>query len=245
MFLTADLRYSLRLFGRSPVFTVTSVISLALGIGAAATIFSLTDALLFEPTVGVRNASEVVDIGRANQGSGFDNMPHPTYRYLREHSRTLDIAAVDFGGGPMSLGTEGTSERIIATLVSDNYFAVLGTRAALGRFFRPDEDRVPGERPVVVLSHAMWTTRFNRDPDILQKPLRLNNRVFSVVGVAEAGFQGSSMIGTDLWAPMAMVQVVRGSADASLLTEPRAVWHVAIGRLKPGVPIEQGKAELN
>jgi hypothetical protein len=69
MSLTADLRYSLRLLGRSPVFTVTSVISLALGVGAAATIFSLTDALLFEPTAGVRNASEVVDIGRANQGS--------------------------------------------------------------------------------------------------------------------------------------------------------------------------------
>ena len=245
MALTADLRYSLRLLGRSPIFTVTSVISLALGIGAAATIFSLTDALLFEPTAGVRNASELVDIGRANQGSGFDNMPHPTYRYLREHSRTTEIAAVDFAGGPMSLGTEGTSERIIATLVSDNYFAVLGTRPALGRFFLPDEDRVPGERPVVVLSHALWTRRFNSDPDIFQKPLRLNNREFSVVGVAEPGFQGSSMVGTDLWAPMAMVQVVRGAADASLLTAPRSVWHVAIGRLKPGVSIAQSKAELN
>ena len=245
MALTADLKHSVRLLGRSPVFTVTSVVSLALGIGAAATIFSLTDALWFEPTVGVRNASEVVDIGRANDGSGFDNMPHPTYRYLREHSRTMEIAAVDFGGGPMSLGTEGTSERVIGTLVSDNYFSVLGTGAALGRFFRPDEDQVPGERPVVVLSHAFWTKRFNSDPEILQKPLRLNNREFSVVGVAEPGFQGSSMIGTDLWAPMAMVQVVRGAADASILTSPRAVWHVAIARLKPGVPIEQGKAELN
>ena len=245
MALTADLRHSVRLLGRSPVFTLTSVVSLALGIGAAAAIFSLTDALLFEPTVGVRNPAEVVDIGRANQGSGFDNMPHPTYRYLREHSRTTEIAAVDFGGGPMSLGTEGTSERIIGTLVSGNYFDVLGTRAVLGRFFREDEDQVPGEHPVVVLSHALWTERFNSDPDILQKPLRLNNREFSVVGVAERDFQGSSMIGTDLWAPMAMLQVVRGRANAAMLTDPRGVWHVAIGRLKPGVAIEQAKAELN
>lgn len=245
MAFTADLRHSVRLLGRSPVFTVTSIVSLALGIGAAAAIFSLTDALLFEPTVGVRNASEVVDIGRANQGRSFDNMAHPAYRYLREHSRTTEIAAVDFAGGPMSLGTEGTSERIIGTLVSGNYFDVLGTRAVLGRFFREDEDQIPGERPVVVLSHALWTKRFNGDPDILQKPLRLNNREFSVVGVAEPGFQGSSMIGTDLWAPMAMVQVVRGRADADLLTEARAVWHVAIGRLQPGVAIEQAKAELN
>ena len=245
MSLIADLRHSVRLLGKSPVFTVTSVVSLALGIGAAAAIFSLTDALLFEPTVGVRNASEVVDIGRANQGSGFDNMSHPAYRYLREQSRSVDIAAVDFGGGPMSLGIGGTSERVIGTLVSGNYFDVLGTRALLGRFFRADEDEVPGQRPVVVLSHALWVTRFNSDPTILERPIRLNNREFAVVGVAEPGFQGSSMVGTDLWAPMAMVQVVRGRADASLLSDVRGVWHIAIGRLKPGVQLEQAHAELN
>ncbi len=245
MALTTDLRHSVRLLGRSPVFTLTSIVSLALGIGAAATIFSLTDALLFEPTVGVRNPSEVIDIGRANDGSGFDNMSHPAYKYLRDHSQTTEIAAVDFGGGPMSLGTSGTSERVIGTLVSGNYFDVLGTRPALGRFFRDDEDQVPGERPVVVLSHAMWTKRFNSDPAILDKPLRLNNREFAVVGVAEAGFQGSSMIGTDLWVPFAMVQVVRGESSANRLTEVRGAWHVAIGRLKPGVEMGQAKAELN
>jgi predicted permease len=245
MSLAADLRHAVRLLGRSPIFTVTSVLSLALGLGAAATIFSLTDALLFEPTVGVRNPAEVVDIGRANQGSGFDNMSHPMAVYLREHSRTTEIASVDFAGGPMSLGTGGASERVIATLVSANYFDVLGTRAALGRFFRADEDLVPGERPVVVLSHALWTQRFKSDPAILDRPLRLNNREFAVVGVAEPGFQGSSMVGTDLWVPMAMLQVVRGRADASDLTDPRAVWHIAIGRLEPGVEIGQAQAELN
>jgi predicted permease len=245
MALTSDLRHAVRLLGRSPVFSLTSIISLALGIGAAATIFSVADALLFEPTVGVRNPSELIDIGRANEGSGFDNMAHPTYKNLREHSRLVDVAAVDFGGGPMSLGTDGSSERVIGTLVSANYFDVLGTRAALGRFFRADEDRVPGERPVVVLSHAMWTRRFNSDPAILDRPLRLNNTEFSVVGVAEEGFQGSSMIGTDLWAPMAMVQVVRGAPDASMLTQKRGVWHMAVGRLKEGVSIQQARDELN
>ena len=245
MAFTTDLRHSIRLLGRSPIFTLTSVVSLALGIGAAATIFSLTDALLFEPTVGVQEPSRVVDIGRANYGSGFDNMAHPTYKNMREHSQTVDVAAVGFVGGPMSLGSNGSSERVIGTLVSGNYFDVLGTRAALGRFFRADEDLVPGERPVVVLSHAMWTRRFNSDPAILDQPLRLNGREFAVVGVAEEGFQGSSMIGTDLWVPMAMVQVVRGMPDSSMLTQPRGVWHVAIGRLKPGVAIGEAEAELN
>lgn len=245
MALTTDLRHSVRLLGRSPIFTLTSIISLALGIGAAATIFSLTDALLFEPTIGVRNAEALIDIGRANEGSGFDNMSHPAYRYLRDHSQTTEIAAVDFGGGPMSMGTSGSSERVIGTQVSGNYFDVLGTRAALGRFFRADEDSVPNERPVVVLSHALWSKRFNSDPDILNKPLRLNNREFSVVGVAEPGFLGSSMIGTDLWVPFAMTQVVRGEANASRLYEPGGAWHIAIGRLKPGVKIGESFAELN
>ena len=245
MSLAADLTQSVRLLRKNPVFTLTSVLSLALGIGAAATIFSLTDALLFEPTIGVRNPSQLVDIGRANQGSGFDNMSHPMAVYLRDHSQTTDIASVDFGGGPMSLVTDGASERVIATMVSANYFDVLGTRAALGRFFRADEDAIPGERPVVVLSHALWTQRFNGDPTILERPLLLNNREFAVVGVAEPGFQGSSMVGTDLWVPIAMVQVVRGRADANMLTDPRGVWHIAIGRLKPGVAVGEAAAELN
>ena len=241
----ADLRHSIRLLGKSPVFTVTSIVSLALGIGAAAAIFSLTDALLFEPAVGVQNASTVVDIGRANRGSGFDNMSHPSYRYLREHSRTTEIAAVDFAGGPMSLGSDVQSQRVIGTLVSANYFDVLGTRPTLGRFFRDDEDAVPGERPVAVLSHALWVNRFNSDARILETPIRLNNHLFSVVGVAEPGFQGSSMVGTDLWVPMAMLAVARGRADASMLTSPRAVWHIAVGRLRPGVAISEADAELN
>lgn len=245
MALTTDLRHSVRLLGRSPIFTLTSIVSLALGIGAAAAIFSLTDALLFEPTIGVRNPSEVIDIGRANEGSGFDNMSHPVYRYLRDHSQTTEVAAVDFGGGPMSLGTNGTSERVIGTMVSGNYFDVLGTRAALGRFFRSDEDQVPNERAVVVLSHHLWSQRFNSDPEILNKPIRLNNREFAVIGVAEPGFQGSSMVGTDLWAPFAMVQVVRGESSSDRLNEPGGAWHMAIGRLKPGVEMSQAHAELN
>ncbi len=96
---------------------------------------------------------------------------------------------------------------------------MLGTRPALGRFFRDDEDQVPGERPVVVLSHAFWQQRFNGDPAILDRAAAPQQPEFAVIGVAEDGFQGSSMIGTDLWVPMAMVQVVRGRADSSMLTE--------------------------
>jgi predicted permease len=242
----SDVRLAVRGLARSPIFAVTSIASVALGIAATAAIFSLSDALMFQPAAGVRNPSELVDIGRANDGSGFDNMSHPFFKYMRDHTQSLaGIAGVHFGGGPMSLGESGASERVFGTMVSGNYFEVLGTRAALGRFFRPDEDAVPGERPVVVLSHAFWTRRFNADPGILSRALRLNNMEFTVVGVAEPGFNGSSLVGADLWVPMAMVAQVRGLPDANLLTEPRAVWQVAVGRLKPGVSRTEAQAELN
>ena len=241
-----DIRHAVRLLGRSPIFTVTSIASLAIGIGASTAIFSLADALVFRPTAGVRDAATIVDIGRSNDGAGFDNMSHPTYKYLQDHTTTLSaISALEFGGSPMSLSEDGGSQRVTGVLVSASFFDVLGTRAAIGRFFRPDEDAVPGDRPVVVLSHAFWQRRFNGDPDILQKPIRLNNQMFSVIGVSEAGFDGLTFIGTDLWVPMAMVATVRGRNDAGLLDEPGSSWHMAVGRLKPGVTAGQAQAELN
>jgi predicted permease len=242
----SDLRHALRLLAKSPAFAVTAVVSLALGVGASAAIFSVTDALVVAPIMGIRNPAEVVDIGRSNEGRGFDNMAYPVFRYLREHSQTVAaMAAVEFGGGPMSLGENGSSERVLSDLVSGNYFDVLGTRPALGRFFRADEDQVPGERPVVVLSYDFWMRRFNGDPRVLERTLRLNNREFAVVGVAEPGFQGTTFVGTDLWVPMAMLAAARGLASAARLDEPRSVWHVAVGRLVPGITRAQALAELN
>ncbi len=246
MAILSDLRYAVRLLLRTPVFSLTAILSLAIGIGASTTIYSLADALLFAPTVGVRDAAMVVDIGRSTDGSGFDNMSHPAYTYLQEHTTTLAaMSAVEFGGDPMSLAENGSSERITGVLVSGSFFDVLGTRPALGRFFRADEDVVVGERPVAVMSHAFWQRRFKGDPEILQKPVRLNNQTFSIVGVTEAGFEGLTFIGTDVWVPMSMVGTVRGGNSVSLLTEPGGAWHMAVGRLKPGVTPSQAQAELN
>jgi putative ABC transport system permease protein len=243
-FLT-DLRLALRLLARSPVFTVTAIASLALGIGSSAATFSLADALILAPPAGVRDPAAVVDIGRSDDGEGFDNMSYPMFAYLRDHAQTLAaMAAVEIAGGPLNLGANGQSERVFGKLVSGNYFDLLGARPALGRFFADDEDRVPDEKPVVVLSHAFWMRRFSGDPGVLGRPLRLNNRDFAVVGIAEEGFQGAAMIGTDLWMPMALVAAARGHSDSRLLREPGSVWHVAVGRLGPGVDRREAQAEL-
>ena len=94
---------------------------------------------------------------------------------------------------------------------------------------------MPGQRPVVVLTHRFWTRRLGADPAVLDRPLRLNNREFAVVGVAEPGFEGVTLAGTDLFVPMAMVAEARGLANAAQLTDVRGVWHLGVGRLRPGL----------
>ncbi len=241
----SDVRFALRLLVRSPVFTVTSILSLAMGIAASAAIFSLADAILLRPRAGVSEAATLVDIGRTTNGRGFDNFGYPLFRALRERSTSFDaVAAHMFSPFVMSLGDANSSQRVFAGLVSGNYFEVVGTRPAAGRFFLPDEDRTPGAQPVAVLSHQFWMRHFDGDTSAVGKTMRLNNRPYTVVGVAEEGFTGTSIIGADFWVPMAMDAHVRAS-ETSLLDEHRAVWMTALGRLKAGVSTQQARDELN
>lgn len=244
--LFADVRYALRLLRRSPLFAVTSVLSLSLGLAASTVIFGLADALLFKPSPGVQDGATVVDIARTTNGSGGDNMSHPVFRHLQQHTTTMErMAGTTFDPTPVSLAEGDTSERIFSQLVSAGYFEVMGVRPALGRFFVADEDTVPDEKPVVVLTHRFWQERFQGDPSVLERPLRINNMMFTVVGVAGEDFTGSTFLGTDVWIPMAMVGPIRGAVGRQLLAAPWAVWHTAVGRLKPGVSAEVAQQELN
>src|SRR5688572_1180563 len=173
MSVTSDLRYACRLLGRSPVFTTTAVLSLAVGIAATTAIFSLADALLMRPRPGVANPSTLVDVGRSTDGSGLDNFGYPLFAALRDRSTLLEgLSAMRLGPEVMALGDATASERVFASLVSGNYFDVVGTRVAAGRFFLPDEDRTAGTHPVVVLSHEFWTQRFNADPTLVGRTIR-------------------------------------------------------------------------
>ena len=239
-----DLRHSFRLLARSPVFTVTSVLSLAIGIAATAAIFSMADALWFRARVGVAQPQSLVEIGRSMQGSGFDNFGYPLFERLRDQSKLFDgMAAARLTPDVMALGDASSSERVFTMLVSGTYFSVIGARTAAGRFFLPEEDRTPGTHPVVVLSHHFWTRRYHADPDIVGRTVRLNNLPFTVIGVAEDGFTGTSILTTDMWAPMAMEAHVR-AGDRPLLAEHNAVWLTALGRLRSGATPRQARDEL-
>lgn len=242
----SDARYALRLLARSPLFTVTAIVSLAIGIAATTVIFGLADTLAFQASPGVRDSARVVDIARTTNAAGFGTMSYPTFRHLRDHTQTLEsMAATTLAPVPLSMSDGTISGRVYGRTVSAAFFDVLGVQPALGRFFRADEDEIPDARPVVVLSHRFWEARFRFDPGVLNRAIRLNNVVFTVIGVAEAGFENTTFVGTDLWVPMAMAGTAQGERTADLLGNPRSTWHMAIGRLERGVTREAAQAELN
>jgi predicted permease len=245
MSVVSDFKYAVRLLARSPIFTITSVLSLALGIAATSAIFSLADAMLLKPRAGVSHPETLVDVGRTTGGSGMDNFGYPLFEAFRDRSTLLEgLAAVQWTPNVMALGDASSSERVFAALVSANYFEIVGVRNAHGRFFRPEEDRTAGTHPVVVLSHQMWTRRFKADPALVGQTIRLNNLPYTVIGIAEPGFTGTTFVGTDLWVPMAMDAHVRAS-ERSLRDMHEAVWMTSIGRLKPGVTLPQARDELD
>lgn len=243
-----DVRYAIRVLRRQPIFAVTAALSLAIGIGANTTIFTIANALLFKPPVGIADPVRLVDIGRSQHGRGFDNNSYPNYLDVRQRNTVFEgVYAYRTEPLPMSLAIAGSTEgaeRIYGTTVSGNYFSVLGVRAHAGRFFTPADGERVGESAFVVISHKMWTRRFNGDRGIVGQSVILNGHQFTVTGVAPEGFHGTTVLAGDAWVPMAMADWAMPRIGAGILTSRSAVWLVMGGRLKPGVTIEQAQAEM-
>ena len=162
-----DVRYAVRLVRRNPLFSLTAAISLAIGIGANTTIFTIANALLFKPPAGVVEPGRLVDVGRSQDGEGFDNSSYPNYLDVRARNTVFSDLYAFRSDLPMSLGGAGGAERIYGNLVTQNYFSIVGARPAVGRFFSTANGEAPGASPVLVLSHRLWTRRFHADPAII------------------------------------------------------------------------------
>jgi predicted permease len=241
-----DMMHAARLLRRSPVLTITATLSLAIGIGANTTIFTVANALLFQPPAGVVEPYRLVDIGSSRGGVGFGPSSYPNYLDIRRRATTLDgVYAYLRFPQPMSVGgasTDGKAESIFGNVVAVNYFTVLGAVPAVGRLFGAGDSDQPGSSPVAVLSHLFWTRRFHKDPTIVGRTLTLNGHPFTVVGVASEGFHGTGVRALDVWVPMGMVATVTSQAT---LTD-RAAGRLWIGgRLKPGVSVSQAAAEMD
>ena len=240
-----DLRYAVRLLRRNPLFALTAVLSLAIGIGANTTIFTIANALLFKPPPGVADASRLVDVGRSQDGQGFDNGSYPNYLDIRARNTVFSgIYAYRLGPEPMSLRGKDGAERIYGEMVSTNYFNVLGTPPHIGRLFTSDDSEQPAATPLAVLSHRFWMRRFNGDPAIVGQTLVLNGRPFMVIGVTPEGFHGTTVLTSDLWVPVNMVGELASRLPPAILTSRESAWLVMGARLKPGVTVGQAQAEL-
>src|SRR5687767_6094522 len=227
---------------RAPGFTITAALTIALGIGANTTIFSILNALLLRPLAGTVRPDELVQLGRTQEGQGFDTFSYPDYLDYRAATRSLSHISTSFVM-PAHLSTGGASERVRSELVSGNYFTTLGTRAAAGRLLIEEDGRA-GAPAVAVLSHAAWQSRFGADRTVLGASVRLNGAPYTVVGVAEEGFNGVRLTGVvDVFVPLTTAMQLLPDAGR-MGSERGAVWLSFFGRLARGTTTATAQAEL-
>jgi predicted permease len=238
--LLKDIRYGFRMMLKSRGLTAVAVLSLALGIGANTAIFTLVDKLLLR-TLPVEQPEQLVTIASYNgENTSFS---YPLYKDFRDRNEVFS-GLYAYSPTPFSLSEGGDTERISGSLVSGNYFDVLGVKAALGRTFLPDEDATPSTHPVAVLSYRLWQSRFGSDPRILNKTIGLNGVTFSVVGVAPAEFTGVERGSSpEIYVPM-MMQNEAMPSWSNALNSRNMSWLEMMGRLKPGIGREQAQASL-
>jgi predicted permease len=243
--LLQEIRYSFRLMARSPAFTAIAALSLALGIGANATIFSLADLLLFRP-LPVHDPGEVVTLATESMGDPFDKgVSYPNYRDILGKSQVFD-GLVAFQTSPFSYAksNSGIPHVRAGMIVSGNFFKVLGVQPAIGRGFLPQEGEVPGRDAVVVLDYGFWNDQFDHDPSIVDKSLRINGIDFTIVGIAPKRFTGvDQSLRPAFYVPAMMSQRLSGGQENPLENRGNHSWEVK-GRLKPRASQEQAQAEV-
>jgi putative ABC transport system permease protein len=237
-----DLRYGARMLWKNKGFTVVAALSLALGIGANTAIFSLIDAVLLK-MLPVKQPEQLYFIHNVGpRGSGGGAPPYPCFERFRDQNQSFTGLAV-FTGFGKRLRIDGQLEEVGGQIVSGNYFSLLGINAVLGRAFGPADDAMPGKGGpdglVAVISYNYWTSRFGRAPSVIGKVLQLGNDPVTIIGVAPPHFYGLVPgSNPNIWLPMM-------TAGAESLASKETWWLNAVGRVKPGVAIEQARAELD
>jgi predicted permease len=237
-----DIRHGLRALASRPGSTIAAALSLGLAIGAQTSVYCLIDTLFLRPPAGVTEAQRLVAISALNRGVPDEDMiRYPDYLYFRDHNTTFTELASHFNSG-VALADTARAEELHAHVVSANYFSTLGVRAHLGRFFRVDEDVVPGRNPVVVLSHSFWQRRFDADPRCVGTVLKLNGSPFTIIGVGPSGFDGAKAgWPVDVFVPNMMAHIASPGLD--MLSRDSARLDL-IGGLKPGRTLEEARAEM-
>ena len=241
-----DVRYALRLLAKNPGFTFVVVFTLALGIGANAAIFSLTDKVLLQ-SLPVQEPDRLVVLSAYDPKDGPDigsSFSYAMYQDLRDRNDVF-AGVITRGSAQMNVSYGDQNERVRGELVSGNFFEVLGVRPWAGRLFNQDDDRTPSAHPVAVLSYAFWDRRFGKDPGIIGKTILVNEYPVTVLGVTPPSFYGIDLSNSpDVRVPMMMTPVFNPLPPTRLQSR-RHQWLSVMARLKPGVSVDQAQASLN
>ncbi|HKS07267.1 MAG TPA: ABC transporter permease [Gemmatimonadaceae bacterium] len=241
--LGADLRFAVRSLMHAPSFTIAAVMALAIGMGANATIFSAIDSVAFRP-LAVRDPDQLVALYGSQGEANLLVFSYPSYKDI-ERGATAFSGLVAFTDGPVGVSADIAGDRPVAMWAyhtSENYFSMLGVEPALGKFFGAGDLYAP----VVVLSDALWNSRFGRDRSVIGRTLRINGNPFTIIGVAPAQFTGTRLFTYDpaLWIPVGMhAQTIPSSAG--MLEQRAATRFHLIGRLRDGVGIARAQASVD
>jgi predicted permease len=246
-----DVRHGARVLRKSPGFSAVAILSLALGIGANTTIFTVVNAILLHP-LPVKDISQVVELDTIDTKThvGFANATKLglSFRNFQDYQKQNEVLSGVAGIQPVPLTWSGGAEarQVNGQLVSANYFDVLGLQPAAGRFFLPDEDTKLSGNNVAVISYSFWANKLGSDPKEIGKTLTLNAMPYTVIGVAPKGFKGTFTFGTaeQIWIPASMYPQVLTGFGKEFFNDRRFLNSLAFGRLKPGVGINQAEASL-
>jgi predicted permease len=247
--IVGDVRFGLRSLSRSPVFSVFAIFTIALGIGATTTVFTLVNTILLHP-LPVHDPSHLVAIYatdlKAQKQSG--SLLPISYPNLKDY-QTGNAAFSGFAGHSsplvLTLTENSGSERFFGQLVTSGYFETLGLVPVKGRFFTPEEVCTPGSAPIAILSYNAWRIRFGSTPDIVGKTIKLTQSQFTVIGVAPQGFLGvSAIFGPDVWLPATMAEQVLPPPMQDILTNREKPFFEIVGRLKPEFDRNRAQANL-
>ena len=239
-----DVRFALRVLRRSPLFSGVAVLTLGVGIAGNTAIFSLMDALLLRPMPGVKAGGELAVFERWQEGQLLGDLGYPDYRDYRDRLKSFSGVAAE-ARTRASFSSGGASERVATALVSGNYFAVLGARAAAGRLLG-DADEREGGPAVAVIGYAFWRRTFGGDPRAVGSTIRLNGHTFMLVGVAQREFRGTStQFQPDLWVPITLQPMAMPRLTPDTLQNRASGWLRIFARLAPGTTLARAQAETS
>ena len=235
--LLQDVRYALRGLARAPGVTLIALLTIALGTGANATVFSFVSALLLRPVPGVVDPGTVVSVFTSDFSSGpYGDSSYPDFESLRVDISAFSLMAAEKNDSVGVVRVGDLVERVRMSAVTGDYFDLLGLEPVIGRLIAP-ADTARGAAPAAVISHALWMRRFNADPAVLGSALTVNGSVLTIVGVAPRAFQGLSLgRATELWTPFQPPESTQDSrGDRSL---------AVIARLRPGATLDEARAQV-